>query len=164
MELVDLDDKGLRYFIPVNVNDSFNILAVWTNPNMEGSKVNQYPKEITQYYEQHKDSGFFNEDMIICGDFNCDVRLKGTHAKNVREVVEKLSECGLVDTYHYLSNEEQGKETQATFFWRWNLDNPFHLDHVFAAPERISELNIGDADKWIELSDHVPLIFEIGEK
>ena len=100
-----MDDKGLRYFIPVNVNDDFNLLGVWTNPYMDGTKTIYYPKEITKYYEEHNDSGFFNEDMIICGDFNCDVRLKGTHAKNVYEVIEKLSQCGLVDIYHHLTNE-----------------------------------------------------------
>lgn len=95
LELADLDDNGLRYFIPVRVNDEFNLLGVWTNPDMDGNKSIHYPKEITKYYDEHKDSGFFNEDMIICGDFNCDVRLKGAHAKNVHEVIEKLSECGL---------------------------------------------------------------------
>lgn len=65
LELVELDDKGLRYFIPVRVNDDFNLLGVWTNPDMEGSKVIHYPKEITKYYEEHKDSGFFNEENVV---------------------------------------------------------------------------------------------------
>ena len=161
LELVDLDDNGLRYFIPVRVNDEFNLLGVWTNPDMDGNKSIHYPKEITKYYDEHKDSGFFNEDMIICGDFNCDVRLKGAHAKNVHEVIEKLSECGLTDTYHYLNNEKQGEESQPTFFMYRHLDKPFHLDHVFAKKGRIDDLQIGDGEKWIKLSDHLPLIFEI---
>ena len=161
LKLMDFDAKGLRYFIPVNVNDDFNLLGVWTNPDMDGTKTIYYPKEITEYYEEHKDSGFFNEDMIICGDFNCDVRLKGSHAKNVYEVIEKLSEKGLVDTYHYLTGEEQGKESIPTFYWRRNLNSPFHLDHVFSAPEKVKDLQIGDADKWLEISDHMPITFEI---
>ena len=28
LELQDLDDDGLRYFIPVRVNDSFNLLGI----------------------------------------------------------------------------------------------------------------------------------------
>ena len=140
----DLDDNGLRYFIPVRVNDEFNLLGVWTNPDMDGNKSIHYPKEITKYYDNHKDSGFFNEDMIICGEFNCDVRLKGAHAKNVHEVIEKLSEWGLTDTYHYLNNEKQGEESQPTFFMYRHLDKPFHLDHVFAKKGRIDDLQIGD--------------------
>ena len=161
LELMDLDDKGFRYFIPVNVNDDFNLLGVWTNPNMEGTKTIYYPKEITNYYEEHKDSGFFNEDMIICGDFNCDVRLKGTHARNVYEVIEKLSQCGLVDIYHYLTSEKEGEETKPTFYMYRHLNKPYHLDHIFSSSDKIKDFEIGDADKWLQLSDHVPLIFEI---
>ena len=74
---------------------------------MEGSKVIHYPKEITNYYELHKDSGFFNEDMILCGDFNCDVRLNDKrHGRNVYEMMDKLSEIGLVDAYHNLTDEK----------------------------------------------------------
>ena len=162
LELIDLDDNGLRYFIPVRVNDDFNLLGVWTNPDMEGSKVIYYPKEITKYYEAHKDSGFFNEEMIICGDFNCDVRLVNkAHGKNVYEVIEKLSEKGLVDTYHYLTGEQQGKESTPTFYWLRKLNSPFHLDHVFSAPDKVKDLQIGSADEWLELSDHMPITFVI---
>ena len=162
LKLVDLDAKGLRYFIPVTVNNDFNLLGVWTNPDMDGSKVIQYPKEITKYYEEHKNSGFFNENMIICGDFNCDVRLADKHhGKNVLEMAEKLSEKGLVDTYHYLNCELEGEESIPTFYWYRKLDKPFHLDHVFSAKDKVKNLQIGDADKWLEFSDHMPIIFEI---
>ena len=162
LELVNLDDKGLRYFIPVRVNDDFNLLGIWTNPDMEGSKVIHYPKEITKYYEAHKDSGFFNEDMIICGDFNCDVRLVNkTHGKNVFEMMDNLSEVGLIDAYHYLNDENQGEESKSTFFMNRNLSKPFHLDHIFASKEKIKNLQIPNPEYWMTLSDHVPIIFEI---
>ena len=162
MDLVDLDDNGLRYFIPVRINDSFNLLGVWTNPDMEKGKVVEYPNEITRYYELHKDSGFFNEDMVICGDFNCDVSLNNkTHGRNVLKMIDKLSEVGLVDTYHYLNDEKQGEESQPTHYWLFKLENPFHLDHVFAAPGRVRKFEIGDAEDWLGLSDHMPIIFEI---
>ena len=162
LELVDLDDKGLRYFIPVKVNDDFNLLGVWTNPDMEGSKVIHYPKEITKYYEEHKDSGFFNEDMIICGDFNCDKRvLNNAHKKNVDEMIGKLSEINLIDVYHARNREDEGKESIPTFYMNYNLNKPYHLDHVFATQGKVKCLKIGDSCEWIELSDHMPLFFEI---
>lgn len=100
--------------------------------------------------------------MIICGDFNCDVRLTDKrHGKNVYEVIEKLSEKGLVDAYHYLTGEEQGKESIPTFYWRRDLNSPFHLDHVFSAPDKVKDLQIGNAEKWLGISDHMPIIFEI---
>ena len=162
LELVDLDDKGLRYFIPVNVNDDFNLLGIWTNPDMEGNKVIHYLKEITKYYEAHKDSGFFNENMIMCGDFNCDVRLiNKTHGKNVYEMMDKLSEVSLIDVYHYLNDEIQGEESKSTFFMNRNLSKPFHLDHLFSAHDKVKDLQIPNPEYWMTLSDHVPLIFEI---
>lgn len=116
LELQDLDDDGLRYFIPVRVNDSFNLLGIWTNPNTKNTDTQKYPNEILKYHELHGDSGFFDEDIIICGDFNCDARLKRMHAKKVHMVVETLKKHNLVDTYHYLNDEVQGEETKATFF------------------------------------------------
>ena len=162
IEVCDLDNKGLRYFIPVTVKDEFNLLCVWTNPDMKGSKVAHYPKEITKYYEAHKDSGFFNEDMIICGDFNCDKRvLNNAHKKNVDEMIGKLSEINLIDVYHARNREEEGKELIPTFYMNYNLNKPYHLDHVFATQGKVKCLKIGDSNEWIELSDHMPLIFEI---
>ena len=162
LELMDLDAKGLRYFIPVNVKNDFNLLGVWTNPDMDGTKTIYYPKEITKYYEEHKDSGFFNEDMIICGDFNCDKRvLNNTHKKNVDEMIDKLSEINLIDVYHARNREDEGKESIPTFYMNYNLNKPYHLDHVFATQGKVKCLKIGDPDEWIELSDHMPLIFEI---
>lgn len=162
LDLVDLDNNGLRYFIPVKVNNAFNLLGIWTNPNINGNKVVQYPKEITEYYELHKDSGFFNSEMVLCGDFNCDVRLiNKTHGKNVYEMMDKLSEVGLVDIYHYLTGERQGEESKSTFFMNRNLSKPFHLDHVFASPGTVNDLQIGGEEYWIQFSDHIPIIFEI---
>ena len=162
IEVCDLDNKGLRYFIPVTVKDEFNLLGVWTNPDMKGSKVAHYPKEITKYYEAHKDSGFFNEDMIICGDFNCDKRvLNNAHKKNVDEMIGKLSEINLIDVYHARNREEEGKELIPTFYMNYNLNKPYHLDHVFATQDKVKCLKIGDSCEWIELSDHMPLFFEI---
>ena len=167
LELVNLDNKGLRYFLPVKVNDDFNLLGVWTNPDMDGSKVVQYPKEITEYYEAHKNSNteFFNENMIICGDFNCDKRLsEKKHGQNVDEMIGKLSEINLIDVYHEKYGEKEGEESKTTHYWQWNPENHYHLDHVFAAKSRVECLKIDDDyNKWVEprISDHVPIIFKI---
>ena len=167
LELVNLDNNGLRYFLPVRVNDEFNLLGVWTNPDMEDNKVVQYPKEITEYYEAHKgsDTGFFNEDMIMCGDFNCDKKLTNkTHGKNVDEMIDKLSEINLIDVYHDIYQEKEGEESTATHYWCWNENNRYHLDHVFAAEGKVDYLHVDDNyDKWVKsrISDHVPIIFKI---
>ena len=42
LELQDLDNEGLRYFIPLRVNDTFNLLGVWTNPNTKNIDTQKY--------------------------------------------------------------------------------------------------------------------------
>ncbi|MBQ1731998.1 MAG: hypothetical protein II037_07290, partial [Bacteroidales bacterium] len=102
---------------------------------------------------------------IMCGDFNCDKRLKNeTHRKNVDEMMDKLSEIQLVDVYHDIYDENQGEESKATFYLYKHLDKPYHLDHVFAAKGKVNCLQVEkDVDRWInpKKSDHVPIIFEI---
>ncbi|MBO6122213.1 MAG: endonuclease/exonuclease/phosphatase family protein [Methanobrevibacter sp.] len=160
IELAGLEDNGLRYFIPLKVNDTFNLLGIWTNPNVK-YPVAEYPNEITRYYELHKESGFFNEDLIMCGDFNCDARLKGAHAKNVFKMIKKMSEIDLVDIYHYLTGESEGEESKSTFFMYRHLDKPYHLDHVFASKDMVKRLEVKNPSHWLEFSDHVPIIFEV---
>ena len=100
--------------------------------------------------------------MVMCGDFNCDVRLVNkTHGKNVYEMMDRLSEVGLVDIYHYLTGEKQGEESKSTFFMNRDLKKPYHLDHVFASTQTVNDLKIGDEEYWVQFSDHVPVIFEI---
>lgn len=155
-----LDNKGLKYFLPVRVNDDFNLLGVWTCID-KGESNAEYPKLITKYYEEHKDSGFFNEDMIMCGDFNCDKKLKNkTHGENVDEMIGKLSEINLIDVYP----EKHEEKEVVTHYWRWNENSRYHLDHVFAAEGKVDYLHVDDNyDKWVKsrISDHVPIIFKI---
>ena len=120
LDLVDLDNAGLRYFIPVRVNDDFNLLGIWTNPDMKGNKVVYYPKEVTRYYELHKDSGFFNQDMVMCGDFNIDLALKNKTDKGY--FIKLLEE--------YFSDLFREKKT---------IDD-ISLDLVIMAPEEIRRL------------------------
>lgn len=40
----------------------------------------------------------------------------------------------------------------------------YHIDHVFAAQAwRVQGLEIGAADEWLALSDHMPILAAVGE-
>lgn len=52
------------------------------------------------------------------------------------------------------------EETKPTSYQSRHLDKPYHIDYVYAAKESVIALQIGGADKWLELSDHMPLTFE----
>lgn len=42
-----------------------------------------------------------------------------------------------------------------------HLNRPFHLDFVYAAENMVKEFDILDHYKWINVSDHLPLVFKI---
>ena len=153
--IAEVDVDVLRYFIPVRINDTFNLLAVWA--------MDPYVVMIHDYYNANKD--LFNQNLVMCGDFNSSVVFDKTKPKNktFSVLLHYLKRAGLVPAYHYLTKEKHGKESEATFFETKRLNYRFHLDHVFAAPYIIKSLEIIDNVKWIKLSDHLPLVFEIDE-
>ena len=162
LEKIDeYSDTKFKNFIALRVNDSFNLLGVWAMP--------EYVEMIHDYFDENR--GLFDENLVMCGDFNSNVIWNNEHktkdangkAKDQTNLNLKLNNKGLVSAYHNLNNEKQGKETQYTFYIYRHLDKPYHIDYVYAGKNVVTEFKIGDADKWIELSDHMPLTFEIKE-
>ena len=154
-------DTEFKNFIALRVNDSFNLLGVWAMP--------EYVEMIHDYFDTNEN--LFDENLVMCGDFNSNVIWNNEHktkddegnAKDQTNLNIKLNNKGLVSAYHDLNNEKQGKETQYTFYIYRHLDKPYHIDYVYAGKNVVTDLKIGDADKWIEYSDHVPLTFKIKE-
>ena len=148
-----------KNFIALRVNDSFNLLGVWAMP--------PYVEMIHDYFDVNYK--VFDENLIICGDFNSNARWNNEHKvkdsegnyKNQTNLNIKLNKKGLYSVYHELNNEEQGKETNATFFQTKHLNQPYYIDYVYAKKGAVSEFKILDFSKWAYLSDHLPLVFEI---
>lgn len=42
-----------------------------------------------------------------------------------------------------------------------HLNRPFYLDFVYPAENMVKEFDILDHYKWINVSDHLPLVFKI---
>ena len=160
-KLEEFCDTPFKNFIALRVNDSFNLLGVWAMP--------KYVEMIHDYFDTNSD--LFDEDIIMCGDFNSNAIWNNQHktkdsegnAKDQTNLNKKLNKKGLISAYHDLTSEKQGKETQYTFYQYRHLDEPYHIDYVYTAKDRVIGFKIGDADKWIELSDHIPITFEINE-
>ena len=96
------------------------------------------------------------------GDFNSNKIWDNKHNKRDHtNVVNELKEKNLISAYHYIFNEEQGNEKQNTFYLYRHLDNGYHIDHCFISKERIKEYKILFDEKWLEYSDHIPIILEI---
>ena len=156
---IEVIDDEFKNFIPVRVNDSFNLLGVWSMP--------PYVEVIHDFFDAN--TSLFDENLIMCGDFNSNVIWNKDHrkkdnegnAKDQTNLNRKLESCNLISAYHKLNNEKQGKESQSTFYLYRHLDKPYHIDYVYAADGIVTDLKILDAEYWIKLSDHMPVVFEI---
>ncbi|MDR3502172.1 MAG: hypothetical protein P4L79_06265 [Legionella sp.] len=164
IELDESYDPNIQYCVPLHVkgHTNLNLLAVWTQHHNIKNKsyIGQAYEAINQYKEFIKSA-----DTIMIGDFNSNQiwdkeRSKGNHT----DVVNGLRNIGLVSVYHELNNEKHGSETLNTFYMYKHIDKPYHIDYCFAPTtwlDRIIKCEIGDYNKWCDISDHVPLIIEI---
>ena len=83
---------------------------------------------------------------------------------NHSDVVKELMELGIESIYHKLTGEKQGKELKPTLYFQRKQSRPYHIDYIFGDNKftnRKIKLEIGQAEKWLQLSDHMPIYFEI---
>ncbi len=141
----------LRHFLPVRVNNQFDILAVWA--------CRPYIEEYYIYQSINKAN--YEADTIIIGDFNSNAiwdKKNGTRTHTA--VVQELSEINLVSAYHLVSGEKHGYETQSTFFLYRHTDKGYHIDYAFANPIKIKSFEIISNKNWLNYSDHMPIVLE----
>ncbi len=178
IKLLNEFDEEYKYFIHLNVNDSFDLMGVWAMP--------KYVEMIHDLFDANEK--LFNENLIMCGDFNSNQRFNYKHrkkdnngnAKDHTHLDEKLSKKGLFSIYHKLSEEDNGKESRFTFFQAKHLNKPFYLDYIYANEDIIgktellyiykrshddipNKFRILDHADWVRISDHLPIVFEMDE-
>ena len=132
-------------------------MAVWTHQN--SSPNFGYIGQFWKYLQVHKHK--FSK-TIIAGDFNSNVIWdEWDRWWNHSDVVKELQEIEIESLYHKFTKEEQGKETQATFFHHRNFGKPYHIDYCFASSyfvKKLKNITVGNYENWKHLSDHSPLI------
>ena len=184
VDLKEIETNGeFEFFKAFSVNDSFNLLAIWVQDKDKEKGLSPYVEMIHDFYDAN--SELFDENLIVCGDFNSSADFDWEHkakdndgnAKNHTNLDKKLNEKGLFSVYHELSNEENGKETKQTFYQTRHLNHNFYLDYFYANKELIentqlienqkpvskdlsNKFEILDYWQWISLSDHLPIIFD----
>jgi len=150
-------DHLVKHFLPCSVNDEFDLLAVWTHKN--DSPNFGYIGQFWKYLQVNKEN--LSKGVII-GDFNSNaIWDEWDRWWNHSDVVRELKEIEFESLYHKFTNEEQGKETQPTFFLQRNLSKPYHIDYCFASKQltkKLEQVIVGDFNDWKRLSDHVPVI------
>jgi len=148
------ESYGLKSYISCKVNNSFNLLAVWAcKPYIEGYLT-----------YQTQNLNLFDSNMIIIGDFNSNA-IWDNNCKNKPfcTVKNQLEQLGLSSAYHTLNNEKYGEESIPTFYLYRHKDKSYHIDYGFISKLKKCSYEIGEFDKWIKLSDHIPITLNFVE-
>jgi exonuclease III len=163
LELLDWSnlfrDHSVKHFLPCMVNNSFQLLGVWTHRN--NSPNFGYMGQFWKYLQTN--SELFN-DIVIAGDFNSNaIWDQWDRWWNHSDVVKILEEKNIKSVYHLNTKEEQRKESEPTFFLQKNQDKPYHIDYFFVSVgfQKPKDFRVEKRDNWIKISDHVPLIVEL---
>ena len=151
------------YVIPIQVEGptSFTLFAVWTIKNQKMPYIQAVASAIDRY------AGLFEKDpVIMMGDFNANAIWDSLHPPNLNHssVVQRLIGLGMTSAYHHFNQEEHGRETQATFYLHRNSTKAFHIDYCFlpvAWANQIHSISIGSHGKWLQHSDHMPLVVDM---
>lgn len=151
LSLLDWEAFCLRHFLPVRVNEQWNLLAVWA--------AKPYIEEYYVYHSIHRDK--IDSHTVVAGDFNSNQRWDRKHNKRSHSAVaQMLADAGLVSAYHQVKGEMHGQESEPTFFLYRNPERPYHIDYAFAAPDAILDCRIEQDSVWV-CSDHRPLIIDL---
>ncbi|RVT79904.1 endonuclease/exonuclease/phosphatase family protein [Flavobacterium sufflavum] len=152
----------VKYFLPCSVNNEFELLAIWAHSN--NSPTFGYIGQFWKYLQVNK--GYLNKSLIV-GDLNSNkIWDKWDRWWNHSDVIKELNDIEIESFYHKFYNEEQGKESLPTFFLHRSLEKPYHIDYVFGSKyfsSNLKNIEIGNIEKWLEISDHLPLICEFSE-
>jgi exodeoxyribonuclease-3 len=166
LELLSQYNEDIKIVIPISVTGkecNFILLAIWANNHNDpdGQYIEQVWK-AANYYEKLMGS----EKLVLIGDFNSNkiwdkFHRKGSHSA----VVEKLAKYNIYSAYHEYFAQAQGSEEHPTFFLQRNEKKPYHIDYCFLSAffyKKVESVTIGKYSNWIALSDHMPLIINIG--
>lgn len=155
-------NEQLESFLPCLINNRTILIAVWTKK--ANSEVFGYIGQLWKYLQLHKEK-LKDRETIIIGDLNSNsVWDKWDRWWNHCDVVKELEELNILSLYHKLKNEKQGEETIPTFYLQRKLEKSYHIDYCFVSENLINKntrLDILDYKRWLEVSDHVPIVSEI---
>jgi exonuclease III len=153
-------DHTIKYFLPCTINDSFTILGVWNHKNQ--SPNFGYIGQFWKYLQINKNNF---KNIIIAGDFNSNkIWDQWDRWWNHSDVIKELEEINIRSLYHLIHNENQGEETKPTFFLQRKFIKSYHIDYLLSSynlSRKVASLEIGAFDRWINFSDHLPLVIDL---
>lgn len=152
----------VKHFLPCKINQDFELIAVWTHKN--NSPNFGYIGQLWKYLQINKHK---LKSSIIAGDFNSStIWDEWDRWWNHSDVVAELKELEIESFYHKFTGEQQGKETNPTLYFQRKLERQYHIDYIFGSKifsEKLNKIEIGQAEKWLKISDHMPIYCEINK-
>ena len=148
-----IESPRFKYVLPLRVNNTFTLLAVWTQnmPHHRERYIGQIWGAVNHY-----------ECDIIAGDWNSNkIWDYKDRVGNHSDVVKHLADKGIHSAYHAYFQEEHGQETRPTFYLYKNKAKPYHIDYCFVSGKfNVEAVEIVD----VECSDHSPVIITLSER
>ncbi len=144
--------EEIKDVIPVKVTGTkeFTLFACWAKKEFE------YIKGVTESLETYM--RHISGNIIIAGDLNAN--RKWNDGEKYTKFLKFLKANEIHSCYHEKFNEEHGKETKNTHYFRRDSERGFHIDYCLASNELLKQMidvKIPEFEDWIEHSDHVPL-------
>ncbi len=161
-KLLDEYNSDFKTIVPILVSNGsteFILFAICANnPN---DKQNQYIQQVWKAINYY-DKLFHNIPTLLVGDYNSNKiwdkkRKIGTHS----DVVNFLAKKEIHSSYHHHFEEEQGEESQPTFYLYRHENKAYHIDYCFTSKEFINSIesvSVGKFEQWASLSDHMPIM------
>jgi endonuclease/exonuclease/phosphatase family metal-dependent hydrolase len=141
-------------------DEHLNVLGVWASVKGGQERYVRIAHQAIDYYRAFLEVG----GAVAIGDFNSNTIWDNAHAGHSHSaLVEKLGRLQMRSVYHAQTWERQGKETAPTFFLYRHLDRGYHIDYAFISQSLLEDaaLSILDPGRWLQRSDHLPLLLDI---
>jgi endonuclease/exonuclease/phosphatase family metal-dependent hydrolase len=140
------------YPVAVTGPIQFTLFGVWTWP------APTYKKAFINGFDAHER---LTGPAVVAGDFNGNVDFDRPRGRVTwAQCFDRLHARGLVSAYH--ADRPYGKEPDATHYFQWKVDRPFHLDYCFVPRQwSIDAVSIGSYADWSRLSDHRPVTVDV---
>ena len=155
-------NESLIYFLPLQT-DEIKILGAWAYNHRAKLRFGDgFKGGVSDAINHYKDWLLQDDKIIFSGDFNNSVLWdRGYNINNFKNINQKLNEFNFFSAYHQTTKENFGEEKQATLFHTKDKNKPYFIDYLYVKNIIVNNFKIGDYEKWISFSDHMPLIAEL---